>query len=152
MPPFAALQKRAAEVGQSGVKRFGPRAVAQRAQKQARELRAAISPLPPPRLMPAALQKLRCSAMYPDAEWAADVVRALTSAQRLAPADRNDLGCAYAILAWAESSDEHWLRSIADLRVVRDDPDADEDQRKIAAGNLEAVAKVSEFRVDGVRS
>jgi hypothetical protein len=112
--------------------------------KKEDDLRAsAIAPLPLPSFGPAALRQLEWSGADEDEALtpasarvlAAKTIRRL-SRDRLEPSERNDLGCAYAVLAWVEGCDGHWLLAIEELRAAES---AGEDIAKTARSNLDAI-------------
>jgi hypothetical protein len=148
-------QKGATQVRGAATK--GAKRIREAAGERARELRAsAIAPLPLPSFTPAALRRLewsgnRESAIFAHATArtaAAETVRRLSS-QALDPSERNELGCAYAVLAWVEHSDEHWLRAIQELRAARDDVDADDELEQRVESNLAAVDEAIGFHARG---
>jgi hypothetical protein len=132
------------------------------ARDREQELRAsAIAPLPLPSFAPA-LRRLQWSGGDEDGALtrarartlAAGTIRRLSCGQ-LDASDRNDLGCAYAVLAWIEQSTEHWLHAIAalvearaelvaaraELVAARDDPDVETDIKSRIKSDLAAVEK-----------
>jgi hypothetical protein len=127
-------------------------------KKREEDLRAsAIAPLPLPSFGPPALRRLEWEGSDEDGTLtlagarmlAAKTIRRL-SADELSPTDRNDLGCAYAVLAWVERCDEHWLCAIEELRAARDDSEAGSDIKAKARKNLGAIRDASGFDIEGI--
>lgn len=106
---------------------------------------SAIEPLPQVERMPVGLRKLDWKEKAVGPVDAAAIVRRLRG--RVAgQEDRNELGCAYALLAWELSLDQYWLSAITELRAARDGKDDEASER--AKANLEQVAAVSGFPVN----
>ena len=110
------------------------------------ELReSAIEPLPRIERMPLTLRKLEWEGKPPGTVDAAAIVRRLRGATANQD-EQNELGCAYALLAWQCSVDDYWRSAISELRAAcRGD---DDEARKRATANLERVAEVSGFAVE----
>ena len=102
--------------------------------------RAAIEPLPLPDPVPRTLRDLERDQSGDDA----GVVRALFG-RSLRPAQENELGCAYAMLAFEQKSDDYWLRALEHLHLA---------SRRFPAAreNLVRVSEASGIPVGGRRS
>ena len=91
-------------------------------------------PLPPP---------LRALEWTHESGEQADVIRELFGLEGLEAEKENDLGCAYALLAFDQKSDEFWIQALRHLSSAKT-----KDFEK-AERNLERVSKVSEIPAGG---
>ena len=72
---------------------------------------------------------------------AASTIRELTGASDLSPLEENDVGCAYAVIAWSQSVDAYWLCAFEHLRVASQGED--DAVAETAKENLERVRDAS---------
>jgi hypothetical protein len=108
------------------------------------QLRAsAIEPLPHVDRMPVPLRRLQWENKPTGQVDAAATVRRLRG-RPCTPEEQNELGCAYALLAWEPRLDQYWVLAIEELRAVADDSPVG----KRAGKNLEYVAAASGLPVD----
>ena len=107
------------------------------------ELReSAIVPLPQVERLPVDLRKLDWKDKPSGPVDAASIVRKLYGPD-LTPHHENELGCAYALLAWELSLDEYWILAIEKLQSAQ--KGSDDEASKLAKANLEHVTEVSGF-------
>jgi hypothetical protein len=103
---------------------------------------SAIEPLPQVERMPRPLRELEWQTKQDGGVDAAAIIRRLRSVET-SPEERNELGCAYAVLAWEKHLDAHWLSAIEELTAAA--ARGDEDVKRRAKANLDRVADVSGF-------
>jgi hypothetical protein len=103
---------------------------------------SAIEPLPQLERMPQPLRELEWRGKSDGAADPAGIVRKLRS-RTSGPEEQNELGCAYALLAWERSLDAYWLDAIDELQDAAAGSDAEVARR--ARANLERVIRVSSF-------
>jgi hypothetical protein len=104
----------------------------------------AIEPLPQRERMPAPLRELDWVGKPDDTIDPAAIVR--NRYGRAGTSDQhNELGCAYALLAWTLSFDRYWIDAIDELHEACDGAGPDSSKWRRADENLARVAKVSPF-------
>ena len=105
---------------------------------------SAIEPLPQRERLPVDLRELDWDGKKPRPD-AGAMVRRLRGRVKDAK-DHNELGCAYALLAWETSRSAYWLDAIRHLREAAKDDD--QELAKLATKNLERVAAASKYGID----
>lgn len=105
---------------------------------------SAIEPLPQVDPMPSALRNLDWLEKPDRPIDAAGIVRRLRK-NAVSPDERNELGCAYALLAWEHGRDDYWLEAVKELRAAADGGSTDAAKR--AVENLRSLKRISPFPV-----
>jgi hypothetical protein len=109
--------------------------------------KGAIEPLPQRERTPVALRELEWVDKPDGTIDPGAIVRKLYG--RASTSDEhNELGCAYALLAWTLPFDRYWIDAIAELHEACDRADADSREWERADDNLARVGKVSPFPTD----
>lgn len=106
---------------------------------------SAIEPLPRVDRMPARLRDLEWVGKPSEPVDAAGIVRRLRGSA-VERDEHNELGCAYALLAWEHRRDEYWIDAIAALQEASKERRSKAARRAIA--NLDRISGESPFPVD----